>query len=76
MRTRVYQIVGRSAQCVEFPDGDDKNLPAKTYFRASPHNAGVQRLLRQKPPTARAVPASQIPDELLNDPAKMFLIVG
>jgi len=59
----IYQILGRKAQLVSFPDGDDKVLPSRTVFQANSRNVSVKRLLRMKPPACRELRGDEIPVE-------------
>jgi hypothetical protein len=63
---KVYQILGRRAQLVSSPDGDDKNIPPRAFFHANPSNLSVQRLLRLRPPACRELRGEEI-SELFRD---------
>mgnify|MGYP003394252074 CR=1 FL=1 len=45
-RERTYQVVGKSAVTVDFPDGNSINYPAGSVFKAEPSNSSVIRLVR------------------------------
>ena len=72
---KVYQILGRRAQLVSFPDGDDKVIPARAVFKAHPSNPSVRRLMRMKPPACRELRGDEIPESFKNSSPKEDIVV-
>jgi hypothetical protein len=72
---KVYQILGRRAQLVSSPNGDDKNIPPRAFFQANPSNLSVQRLLRMRPPACRELIGEEIPEQFRDASPKEDIVV-
>ena len=72
---KVYQILGRRAQLVSAPNGDDKVIPSRAIFQAQPSNSSVRRLLRMRPPACRELLGAEIPEQFRDVPPQEDIVV-